>query len=358
MGNVTYLRTAFCLPGERINWRRSSFGVYDSKGTPAPHTEIRTASWVNVPVEKASPPQNALHLFGPALFAGSADKQFGFVLLNALGRLWALEDLPPQTTIVYGAKPTRRAIAYAFLPVVLRSLGLHNPVAVLKSEARFEELHLREERFGEARGGRGTPEFYDWIDRRWACAGKVTPGRKLYVTRSALGPMEGRYACETHLETLLAEEGYEIFAPEQHPLEHQIDTFARAERLIFAEGSALHLFALIRQPEQISAVVQRRPELPAVMTAQMCDRAGPGTLAINTVTELLWPPVRGDHKSRAVLDFDSLRADLRAAGLISGRGWRVPRPEEVTASLNAGLSRGDMLMDRDQHKAWQQARRA
>lgn len=170
--------------------------------------------------------------------------------------------------------------------------------------------------------------------------------------------MEGRYACEDHLEALLSEEGYEIYAPEQHPLEHQIDTFSRAEQLIFAEGSALHLFSLLRQPNQVSAVIQRRPDLPAVMTAQMNDRAGPGTAAVSAITRVVWAPIKGDHRSRAELDFDILREDLRSLGLIRGDRWRAPRPDEVAASLNAGLSQGDMLMDRDQHKAWQQARRA
>lgn len=355
---MTPFRNAFCLAGTRINRRTTGFGLYGADGRVLPETAISTSIWQTEPPAKATPPREATRLFGPALFAGSVDKQFGFILLNSLGRLWALDSLPEDVALVYAAKPQARAASFAVLPAILRSLGLTNRVLVTETAMHFEALYTAEERFGEVMGGRGRPTFYDWLDRRWPAAGPPDPDNRLYVTRSGLGPAAGRYACEDHLETLLAAEGYRIFAPEAHSIAEQVAAFQRAGKLIFAEGSALHLFALLRRPGQISAVIHRREALPEVMVTQMADRPGQPTLAINAVREVWWPPQRGDHLGLSVLDFADLGQALRDAGLIDGRGWTPPTADEVARSLQAGLLPGEDVMTATQRAAWLKAKRA
>lgn len=354
---MTAHKNAFLLPGDRIDRRTTSLGVYGAEGALLPDCAIRTASWTTLPPDRATPQTDAPLIFGPSLFAGSVDKQFGFVLLNALGRLWALEGLAPETVIVFAAKPLARTPGYAVVPAILRGLGLSNPVLVTEGALRFETLHTAEERFGECHGGTALPGFYDWIDRRWPPAAKPDPDRKIYVTRSGLGPKAGRYACEDHLEALLQAEGYQIYRPEAHDLAHQVRSFQAAGKLIFAEGSALHLFALIRQPDQISAVIHRRDRLPDVMLSQMADRAGAPTRAINAVQALWWPPQRGEHLGLSELDFDALRDALCAQGLIDGRGWQAPSRAQVDASLAAGLAPGERLMDADGRSEWLKTQR-
>lgn len=355
-------RNAFCVTGARIDRRTTSFGVYDAAGHPLPDTGISTPDWTARPEPQAIPPAEAMRLFGPALFAGIADKQFGFILLNAIGRLWALEHLPPETVILLAAKPVAAPPGYGFVPVLMRALGLTNPVMITRGDVICEELHTAEERFGESRGGVGTPEFYDWLDRRWPAADPPDPERRIYVTRGRLGPATGRFACEDWLEALLAAEGYEIYAPEAHPISHQIATFRSAGRIIFAEGSALHLFSLLRRPAQRSAVILRRPALPAVMMRQMADRAGTPTQPIAAIREIWWPPLRGEHLGLSVLDFPALGAELAKAGLIeAGARWQDPPRDETEASLRAGLAPGEALIAdagrADWLRAMRQARR-
>jgi len=352
-------RHAFLHPGERIDRRTTSLGLYGPEGGVLPDTAIVTSSWATRPHSLApSPgPGAAPLLFGPALFAGSVDKQFGFVLLNSLGRLWALDGLPVQTTLVFAAKPQAKPPDHAIVAAILRALGLHHPILITETAMRFESLHTAEERFGECRGGTGTAQFYDWIDSRWPAPTKPDPERKIYVTRTGLGPQAGRYACEDHLEALLQAEGYTIYRPEAHDIRHQVQTFQTAGKLIFAEGSALHLFALIRRPGQISAVIQRRTALPAVMTAQMADRAGAATVAINAVSAEWWPPRRGDHLGLSVLDFPHLRDRLADLGLIRGTNWITPTEAQVQASLAAGLAPGDTLMTTGQRADWLKTQR-
>lgn len=355
---MTPIRNAFCLPGTRINRRTTGFGFYGPEGQVLANTAIRTSIWQTDPPPNALPPRESTRLFGPALFAGSVDKQFGFILLNALGRLWALEHLPPETTLVYAAKPQARPPSFAVLPAILASLGLSHRILVTETAMSFDALYTAEERFGEVFDGRGCPEFYDWLDTRWPASAPPDPDNRLYVTRSGLGPAAGRYACEDHLEALLAAEGYRIFAPEAHSIAEQIAAFQAAGRLIFAEGSALHLFALLRRPGQISAVIHRREALPEVMQVQMADRPGTPTLAINAVSELWWPPQRGDHLGLSVLDFDLLGQALRASGLIEGAGWRAPDKAAEMHSLQLGLAPNEKLMTGAERAKWLKALRA
>lgn len=351
------IKNAFCLPGERINRRVTGFGVYGPDGKVLPDTAINSTTWETQPAPVAHPGKDGSRLFGPALFAGSVDKQFGFVLLNSLGRLWKLDELPPMTTIIYAAKAQARPPGYGVVSAVLRSLGLANPILITENALGFEELHTAPELFGEAVGGTGTGAFYDWIDSRWPPADQPDPAESVYVSRSGMGPNAGRYACEDHLEHLLRAEGYRIFAPEQHSIAEQVATYQRASRLIFAEGSALHLFALVRQPGQISAVIHRRDDLPAIMAAQMQDRAGQPTVGINAVKGLYWPPARGEHLGLSVLDFDVLRDGLKNAGLIAGKDWSVPDEGTVQASLRAGLAPGQHVMTLEEREIWLRQKR-
>lgn len=343
-------KNAYCQPGERINRRTTEFGVFGPSGL-VPHCEINTSPWTTRPPESAPAPRVAQRLYGPSLFAGSVDDQYGFVLLNSLGRLYALDQLAPETTLIFAAKPMHGPNPLKILPSILRSMSINNPLLITDSAMFFEELYTTPEIFGECLGGTGSEPFYDWLDSRWF-RHRLQPGKKVYLTRTALGPKYGRFACEDHLETLLAAEGYEIIAPETLPLSEQIRVMQSAENLIVSEGSALHLFALLRQPGQISAVIQRRTSLPAVMEAQMRDRPGTPTVAINAVEKTLWPPQRGNHLGVALLNFYKLRADLVAAGLITGQNWSDPTEDQMNKSLVAGLDEGETLMTEEERNKW------
>ena len=77
-------------------------------------------------------------------------------------------------------------------------------------------------------GAYGTKEFCAWIDSRWY-RHRIQTGKKIYLTRTGLKPHSGRFACEDHLETLFAAEGYEIISPEKLPLIEQIRLLQSAE---------------------------------------------------------------------------------------------------------------------------------
>lgn len=62
---------------------------------------------------------------------------------------------------------------------------------------------------------------------------------KVYVSKSRM-PHGGRILGASYVEELLREEGFFIFYPEEAPLSVQLDTYRKADILIFEEGSACH----------------------------------------------------------------------------------------------------------------------
>lgn len=140
---------------------------------------------------------------------------------------------------------------------------------------------------------------------------------------------------------------------------HQVAAFKDAGVLIFAESSALHLYALIRRPEQRAAVILRRKALPDLISQQLSARPGPPISVIDAIKAEYWPPVRQDNLSVSELDFDRLRSGLIGAGLLlpSAR-WSPPSPEQTSASLNALVDPGETLLTARERKRFLKRLRA
>lgn len=222
----------------------------------------------------------------------------------------------------------------------------------------MEQVYTASDQFGERYDGRGSSEFLDWLDRRLGTYPKVQQGNRLYVSRSKLGATAGRFACEQHLEVLLQRQGYQIFSPEEHSLQQQFETMAAAENVIVAEGSALHFLSLFKRPEQKVAVIQRRRDLPALITGNMKLRGGGNTWEIDVIREVFWPPLRSDHLSVSLLDFLGLKYALSEIGMIDSKAeWSSPTREEERRSLEAGLAEGQHMLNAEQRQKFLRSRR-
>lgn len=60
------------------------------------------------------------------------------------------------------------------------------------------------------------------------------------------------------LEAALEAVGYQVYHPERHPIDRQIAVYSAARHLIFADGSAAHLWSLFAQRDQKVAIILRR----------------------------------------------------------------------------------------------------
>lgn len=339
---------------ERINRRHARLGFFAKNLAPLPHCTITTPDWTTRAGDGHAPGNGFPRNFGSHLFAGVADKQFGFCLLNSLGRLWALDQMPKDTTLVYLAKKQRMFENYAHLRTILRELGITNPMRVSVSGGEwFESLTTAPELFGESRGGRGDPRFYDWIDSRWPAEAPISDDGNVYVSRAALNPRLGRFACECDLEHLLELAGYRIFHPERHSLTEQVKVFQGARKLIFAEGSALHLYGLVRRPGQKVATILRRMDPPKIMTDQMGDRDPQDVHILNCLDQILWRMEVADNTAIGVLDFDLLREELIARGFLSDQDvWEVPSEARLNASIREGMEQDEKLGSLEERNAF------
>lgn len=329
-------------------WRE--FGAFDPHGRAVPYVDVQGSFYETRPLDGPDPVGEVPQLTGAWLFAGFAPDQFGHVLSNALGRLWALDHLPLDCGLYFLCHHRHHTVDLQNLKAVLEALGIRRRLHVSRQVERVDRLFTATDQFGERYQMRGSAAFYAWLDARLPQV-RPQPGRKIYVSRSKLGQRMGRFACEDHLEALLAADGYEIFHPEQHSLIAQAAAYLRAERLIFAEGSALHYYALMRRPSQRFAILQRRPDLPALIQAQVHDRAGPPPLILNHIVERWWHPVRADHMAVSVLDFAQIRTDLVAQGFLSPDApWSAPTEQACRSSLEAGLQAGETMLTQKQHQ--------
>ena len=364
---INHVGPARVVLGPAVHRKPRDFGIFDVQGNAAPFchdaTGTRRTEELLGPYEelRADLIADAGHsVEGPVLYAGLADRQFGFAILQSLGRLWACERLPPETQLMFLSNIRPRTVLPP-LTALLNWLGIPNQPFLLQGNLQLEQGYTCPSLFGDCHDGQAYPEFRDWLVRRLGPVPPLEAGRKIYVSRSGLGALYGRNLCEGHLEDLLRRDGFEIFRPEAHDLPTQADTYRRAETLVFSEGSALHFFGLVKRAGQRVVVIQRRHEVPVLIRNQL-EAIDPTPVDyIDAIESLCFPPVRADNRALSILDFKRLRRGLIRAGALRRKAfWQAPTEEEVEASAHAGLEPGTQLFTTHEEAiaAWKKARMA
>ncbi len=338
--------------GERVR-RNNVFGLYDQTGAPLPDCDVKGAYFTSNPLPLIAPPEELPVVEEPVLFAGLSPPQFGHVITNSLGRLWALDQLPKNIKLLYLPHRRPRMSQSPHLIPILRMLGVEAEPIMHSATTRYHNIYTASDLFSERWDGASHPEFIDWLASRLPPSGPIDQGKKVYVSRVGLGHDVGRFCNEHVLQHLLVDNGFEVFSPEFHSLQEQIETYQTASQLIFAESSALHMFALVGREGQTAAVIQRREELPSLIQTQLTTQNSAKVTSINAISEIYWPEKRAVHSSIAVLDFNIIQASLIEAGLLTPQSpWRAPTQAELTQSLRAGLDKGEKLIPDAEREAW------
>jgi hypothetical protein len=183
----------------------------------------------------------------------------------------------------------------------------------------------------------GTPEFRAFARDRFAAGIAPEGPEKLYISRSALPQGRGNLIGEPELEARLEAEGYTIYHPQAQDLRHQIATYKAARQVIAAEGSALHLLAMVARPDARIAIVVRRPSgATRNLERQIASLTGHAPLMATHLARSWKPP--GKAKPRlwmGELDMPDLHQNLRAGGFVSksGPAWTPLETATVTARL-------------------------
>jgi hypothetical protein len=268
------------------------------------------------PVSIADLDDEVAVIAGPAIYGGVMGPQFGHVISQSIGRLWVTERLPPKIPIVFAnANPGFTQIPGYFFDFV-RAMGIANPLTLVTRPTQIEELYLGPDLCNLQRRPTADPHYLDWLGRHLPAA-ELDPDLRLYISRSGIGPSYGQFLQERLLETALEAEGYRVIQPENLPLLEQMDLYRRAQKLVFADGSAVHLWSLLASADQQAAIILRRPWLRNfkfwfrsfnLVKVRILDRivanfTGSGTAG---------------RRPAALLDMQALWEDLREDGFHEG----------------------------------------
>ncbi|MGJ8616696.1 MAG: FkbM family methyltransferase [Sulfitobacter sp.] len=300
------------------------------------------ALWRNgraLTVKPKMPEGNISERKGTWLWGGLLWMHFGHFLVESTARLWALDNLKePIDGILFAPKrPRNGSEVHPFQNEFVQLMGADVPVECLDGPARVERLIVPGQGFGLGSMIEGTQHYRDAIARNFAKDIKAEGPDKIYISRSRLPAGRGNLIGEAELEKHLTKQGYTIYHPEKHDLTSQIATYKAARQIIAAEGSALHLLAMVAQADQQVAIIVRRPSgATKQLQKHLKSFAGVTAVMLNQLTRS-WKPT-GPAKSRlwmGELNMPALQRDLAEAGFIksSKTKWASLKRDDVHARL-------------------------
>lgn len=330
-GGIVAPLTQFNLAG---GGRQGHFdgGAYFGDGSLCPTGEQIKSAYKNLPPETISPPDDIVpgrHVFGGML----QNRHFGHFMAESLTRMWALQQLGGDwRSMVFTLRSPERPVA-GFVPQVLQELAPGIEIRFPTQPTRFEELAVPQQ-LGERNSGfiYGHPVVREMMAQVHQRRG---PGpERVFISRSQLSGNEGGVLLEKTIERNLAQEGYVTVHPQELSIAQQMDVYSAAKDLVFTDGSALHLFALLARPEQRVFIIWRRKK--SLTFLRQIQSFGGSLAKGDPCIRRLWTPGLGygaGVRTQAELDFDDLRRQLVDGGFITGEGWISPSDQDTAADL-------------------------
>lgn len=334
-------------------------GVHTADGSPVPLSRHRGDQHVNL-IEPRPVDGVVETLGGTWLYGGMLRRHFGHFLRETVGRLYAWKDHGPFDGIVFmphGANPRPRLAAELMqmpaLREMLRLLGIEAPLRVPIAPTRFERLAVPAQLLF-----RPGPEHAAASARLRAMFRSLATGPvpldglsvgQVYVSRGRLGPMLGRFLLEDVIEDNFRRAGYAIVHPERLGFATQVAVYRGARRLVFAEGSAVHLAApMLPDGAEIGVLWRGRGPHPTMRSfvadcghARLHQASGilgfVGSLDPGVSPEKIFTPAYNPRTELTLPDFARFGRQLAEAGLVPPEAWRCPDEAEVAAAIEQGL---------------------
>lgn len=312
-------------------------GVLDSYGKPVPQAMLwRGSRLLTLP---PSMPRTAEKLPGKWLWGGTLWRYFPHFITESVTRLWALDGLDQSDFdgILFVPKnPTTQGPGPGFQRGFLDLMGCRLPIHEARVPLQVEQLVVPGQGFGLGEISRGTGAFRAAIAERFAPDVAPDGPDRLYISRSRLGPARGALLGEEHLEQHLSAQGYEIFHPQEHPLEVQIARYRAAKQVIAAEGSALHLYAFAARPQtDVAMILRRKSQATRHISTHIQSFAGTRPLWVDRLRRM-WRRTDTPRKRLWIgePDFAAMQADLVTGGFVAaGPIWTQPPESELKTAL-------------------------
>jgi hypothetical protein len=332
-------------------------GVFHADGEPSLLSRYRGAAHFPVMSPLDEEPE---FLPGRHLWGGHVRRHFGAFLVHSLGRLWALDrlrDNPPDSIVfghLEGHKPpadaasraaTARGLAgFPYIADVLKLMAGDIPVRITGTALRVERLIVPEGFVnGEVMAGHpgfvaSCAELGRRVDRLpGAGQGAEQGARKLYISRARLGIRASHFLLETVIEENFRRNGYAVIHPEQLPIEAQLRAMRGADWVVLADGSAVHVLAMVARAAQHIRVIARRLHTNRFVN-QLRGFGVTDSALITAIRGHLCPVALPDARAEpgagaTVLDFAQLGRDLAAAGFIDPALWHAPDEAELARAM-------------------------
>lgn len=344
--SLIQLQDAYVVPPTESNFVQAT-GVLTSEGAYC----AQGATWRRYRPLTTEPdrPETAQPLTGRWLWGGVLWAHFGHFLTESVSRLWALDFsydgilfVPKRPRLGEATRSFHRAFIDQLVPVM--------PVKVVTEPVQVEKLVVPGQGFGLGKITTGTPAFRKAFHEKFAVGVRPEGAEKIYISRSGLGLDKGGIIGEEHLEDLLRDEGYEIFFPEKHDIPTQLARYKAAKQIVAADGSALHLFALVGRSDQRVAMIKRRKSgANDLLTEHVRSFTGAEPLAIDALrTEWVRSNRRkSDRLSFGELDHAKVGAALQEAGFTqNSASWKALSQDERHAVFEAkGIAGSDAFIE-------------
>lgn len=327
-------------------------GVYDGEGQVVTAAIHRGGGRRHVPAPTPGPGPTT-ELPGNWLWGGVLHSHFGHFLTESLGRLWAWPrirvPLAGVLWLVPGGDLPRRKAAYEkilkrrYVADILERLGIPGDHQVVSEPLRPARLFVSSQLMMNASRHIGGHAAYRSFVRRLATEAATDEGRRIYVSRAGVDS-GGRFVGEEAIEAAFAAAGWTVLRPERLGIAEQIVAYETARELVFAEGSALHLFALVARPDQRVGILSRRVPPKDKFEVQLRAHGVREVATMDAVGALLLPTRRGADgaprpvprkDAEALLDPARLEAALVEHGFIEPGSWRTPSAEWFAARAEA-----------------------
>ncbi len=365
---IRYLSDATVLPAAENGFVQAA-GILDSDGAYCAHGAL-WRKFRPLTTEPEPPEGPVGRLAGRWLWGGVLWAHFGHFLVESTSRLWALAHLeqPVDGILFIPKRPRSGEKMHGFQTGFLDLIAPGLPIRVATEPTRVEELVVPGQGFGLGKITAGTERFRAAIHSRFARDIAPDGPEKIYLSRSALGLGKGGLLGEGYMEDLLRAEGYEIFHPQQHDLATQIARYKAARQVIAADGSAVHLYAMVGRPDQSVAMIMRRQSRFTNLLAENVRHFCGMTPTVISALRTEWVRKSQGKSSRlsfGELDHPVIGAALARNGFIrDGSAWPALTEEDRQQIFaDKGLNRSDEFIEspyfvRQRIRAARQARRA
>lgn len=286
---------------------------------------------------------------GTWLWAGVLWMHFGHFLVESTSRLWALNQIKENIDgILYIPKRPRNGEEVLDMHKEFAQLmGTDVPVVCVDKPERVERLIIPGQGVGLGKMVSGTDAYRTAITKRFAKKVKADGPDKLYISRSKLPAGRGTLVGEAELEEHLIKQGYTIYHPQKHDLSSQIATYKAAKQVLAAEGSALHLLAMVAHPKTQIGIVVRRPSGATQQLIRHVESFSGTSPTVVTTLARSWKPSE-DAKPRlwmGELDLPALETELAAAGFITAAKTKWKALEQADVQKRLGKNFVEVAME-------------